>query len=77
MTIYNDLLIVQLIVPKLCKETLRYLITELKKMERSLEKDNGKSVSTVGILELLSSTQDEDPVLQDFLLSSCQCQCQA
>lgn len=67
MTLYNDLLILQQIVPGLCKQTLRELLGELRKIERSLQQQPADSVSMAGVVELLASTRDPDPLLEVFL----------
>lgn len=70
MNVYNDLLILQHIIPNLSKDTLRELLPEIRKIEKQAEKQEKEEISLEGVLLLLSSTGDEDPLLNDFLQSA-------
>ena len=67
MTFFNDLLIIQHIVPHLQKETLRGLLREIKSLEKSFFDSSQDPTSLGKILELLSQSEDDDPLLRDFL----------
>lgn len=67
MALYNDLLILQLIIPSLSKESLKKLLPHFKKMERSVENGTKLDSSMLSILKMLSTFSDSDPLLKDFL----------
>jgi hypothetical protein len=72
MSMYNDLLILQHIIPNLCKETLRDLLPEIRKMERMVDNDQKELINMERVLSILSSTPDHHPLLHDFLQSTVQ-----
>lgn len=66
MILYNDLMIIELIVPSLTKEALTAVLTEIKKVEKVLEVRD-KDISLEGIIRALSLSPNDDPLLNDFL----------
>lgn len=67
MALYNDLLILELIAPNLCKDSARKLLAQFKKMEKAMLYEGKLENSMVSLLKLLSSFKDKDPLLHDFV----------
>lgn len=66
MPIFNDMIILKLIVMELPKETLRNLLRELKQLAVAIDGPE-ESLSIAGVLELLSLSTCDSPLLEDFL----------
>ena len=67
---FNDLLIIQQIVPHLGKETLKSLLIPIRKANKTANKENNLKKTLCEITKLLSECSDDEPLLRDFLQCS-------
>lgn len=70
MTLFNDLLIIQYIVPQLSKKTLRNLLKEVHLLEKEVEMQNLEEISLSKVNQVLAESEGDIDILQDFLQCS-------